>query len=133
MAKKLMWPNFNVPIAKQAEDFISLEIRNGWIENDEIRLYLRTGLRRIEGSTVKAVTIASVSVYERRKSRGIFTAILTEIEKIAANAGLSVFVENVLNSRLADFFERRGYGECKDRIPDICFFYKPDSVESING
>ena len=68
------------------------------------------------------LTIANVTVFARRRGKGIFTNFLTALEP-----HYDLKIENVLNPELDGFFRRRGYREepCQWGGPS-CYFYNKD-------
>ncbi|MDD5371251.1 MAG: hypothetical protein PHQ40_19385, partial [Anaerolineaceae bacterium] len=80
--------------------------QNKWFRIDWVDVYLRTGRRFIYEEPEFCITIANVQVApSKKKGKGIFTRFLESVEEL----GYTVYIENVLNPRLADFFNRRGY------------------------
>jgi GNAT superfamily N-acetyltransferase len=75
-----------------------------------VRLYVRIAARRL-GSTFATLTLdlADIEVDESERSRGCFTALLPEIESLATQYKLTVYVESIANERLIKFLELRGY------------------------
>lgn len=57
----------------------------------------------------KTIDIASVEVYEQHRSKGFFTMFLSCVEELADQEGRAVYVESVMESRLAGFLIARGY------------------------
>lgn len=82
--------------------------KNGWFVVDKLHIYLRCSQRYLDGKYYRTLEIASVKNHGI-KSCGGFTRFLEFAESIAKQFGLVVFIENVLNSRFRDFFQRGGY------------------------
>lgn len=77
--------------------------RNGWFAYRSLELYLRVGIRYVDGVPCACVQVASVA--SSRPGGGDFTKFIAWLE----STGHSVFVESVLTERFAGFFHKRGY------------------------
>jgi DNA-binding LacI/PurR family transcriptional regulator len=60
---------------------------------------------------VHTLEISSIDVKTEKK--GYFTSFLNQMEKLAAQHGLTILVENVHNEHLQAFMQKRGYAEYK--------------------
>lgn len=92
-------------------DFLSNDsIRNTWIYEHDIEVYIRRSLRTLSGSyTASCFDVANVSVTEERRGCGIFTGFLSEFETHAKTRNRVVYVESILEPRLYQFLLKRGY------------------------
>ena len=95
----------------------SPKIRNVWIRERDIDVYVRRSKRLIDGNLVSCIDIASVEVNERRRGQGIFKAFLNRVEKAAASMNREVFVESILEPRLLYFLLKRDYTLVPNSIP----------------
>jgi N-acetylglutamate synthase-like GNAT family acetyltransferase len=96
--------------------------RNCWLNYPDFHVYVRKGYHRINQANPVSMTfdIANIDVEARQRGKGIFTDWLTLVERETKSAGLeAVYVENVLNPRLADFLTRRGYTKLEGGIPSF--------------
>ena len=77
--------------------------RNAWFQLPNLEVYVRVvpGLKRIDIANVLA----------RVRGQGTFTSFLVDMERLADELGFSLYIENVLEPRFADFFRQRGYKE----------------------
>lgn len=78
-----------------------------WFETKRTSLYLRLGsTRMIDGTRVRTLDVANVTVNRPYQNQGIFTAVLTFLE----SKEMPLFIENVLPPRFRRYFDRRdGY------------------------
>lgn len=95
----------------------SPKIRNIWIRERDIKVYVRRSNRIIDGNLVSCLDIASVEINERRRGQGIFKAFLNRVEKAAASMNREVFVESILEPRLLQFLLKRDYTLVPNSIP----------------
>lgn len=92
------------------KEFIESDIKNIWIEEPNIRVYVRRSLRCLTGNTLeKCLDIASVEVDENKQRQGIFTKFLVEFEQSAKKLNRYVFIESILHEKLLEFLVKRGY------------------------
>jgi hypothetical protein len=84
------------------------EFRRGWLSRGRLKLYVRSGYHVIDARITKCLDIANVSC--RPTGQGTFTRFIEwlEIDFMPRTGGV-VFVENIINPRLASFLDRRGY------------------------
>lgn len=95
----------------------SPKIRNTWIYERDIKVYVRRSTRYIDGNSVLCLDIASVEVLEKRRGQGLFKAFLNRVEKAAAAMNREVFVESILEPRLLQFLLKRNYTLVPNSIP----------------
>lgn len=79
---------------------------NKWFYLEDINLYLRKSKRMIEGELTFCVDIASVSV--EHKGQGEFSRFLDWLISNYSESSV-IFVESVLENRLNNFLERKGF------------------------
>jgi hypothetical protein len=82
---------------------------NLWFKNRYLNVYVRQG-RRVNADTrawVYTLEISSVDV--KNENKGYFTSFLTQMERIAAERGMKILVENVANEYLDASLQKRGY------------------------
>lgn len=87
----------------------SPNIRNAWIQEKDIQVYVRRSIRALESKMVPCFDIGSVEVNEESRGKGIFTAFLRRFEKYAKQANKAVFIESILNKDLEEFLIKNGY------------------------
>ena len=86
-----------------------LNIRNKWIYERKINVYIRRSSRIIGTLYLPCLDLATVEVDENYRGQGIFTKFLIRFEKLAKNENRVVFVENIMNERLKTFLLSNGY------------------------
>lgn len=90
------------------EAFLATNRRNGWIESEGMKVYVRNRTRAFNGVFHQVLDIANVEVELR--GHGVFTAWLKEAEAAAARHGMhAVYVESIINPRLLQFLAAKGY------------------------
>jgi GNAT superfamily N-acetyltransferase len=94
-------------------------LRNAWIYEQDIAIYVRRSMRFINDTTVLCLDLASVEVAEHVQGRGVFTAFLYRFEQEAKKMNRAVFVESILNKRLENFLLKKGYIQ-HPHSTDIC-------------
>lgn len=95
----------------------------GWIRSGHLSAYVRVTRRRVNREIVETIDVASVEVPEAHQGKGCFSRWLPKVEALAAKHGRIVFVESVLNDRLASFLVARGY-HTVDHV-DRCYAKDP--------
>ena len=98
---------------------VSPKIRNCWVHERDLSVYVRRSMRFIGKEAVKCLDIASVEVNEKRRGCGIFKEFLARFEVEAKNLNRAVFVESILEPRLLQFLFKRGYIK-HPHSTDIC-------------
>ena len=103
--------------------FMLSTIKNTWWLYEDFKAYVRKSFRRFNGvSYLNVFDVASVEVTEGLRGNGIFTHWLTTIEDAAKKAGFdAIYVESLLNPKLAQFLEKRGYTLVEPSMPP-CYF-----------
>jgi hypothetical protein len=82
---------------------------NLWFKNRYLNVYVRQG-RRVNADTrawVYTLEISSVDV--KNENKGYFTSFLNQMERLAAQHGMKILVENVANEYLDASLQKRGY------------------------
>jgi len=103
--------NMNEP-RMNFDTFIQSEkVRNAWIYERDIAVYIRRSQRFINDKAIFCLDIGSVEVVENHRGIGIFTSFLNRFEEAAMKLNRAVFVESILNARLVSFLARRGYAK----------------------
>lgn len=89
--------------------FIKSHQSNLWIEERNFRAYVRKSKRFFGRGLTPCLDIASIEVDEALRGTGVFTKFRKRVEKKAAALGMGVFVESVLEPRLAQHLLKIGY------------------------
>lgn len=80
--------------------------RNQWLYGSDMEIYVRRSVpRMINDKKVQCLDIANILVYKR--GEGQFTKFLNEAHQINPWGG--TFIENVHDSRFANFFVKQGF------------------------
>ena len=96
--------------------FMCSSLRNSWVEEPGFsRLYVRKGLHYANGRKMNTLDLASFEV--RHKGRGVFTRF---VAGLGERFGLPLFVESVLNDRLAMYLPTIGFSKVLGSAPP-CF------------
>lgn len=86
--------------------FIKSSVRNSWINDGDVEMYLRHSVRLSPPDYIKFVPFIDIAnVITRQSRKGIFTELITQIETLPIN----IYVENVYNRHLYLFLIKRGY------------------------
>jgi len=88
-------------ILNQISKFIKSNLRNLWISNDEIKIYIRKSKRNFKGNMYDFFDFASIDVTE--PNSGLFTKILKKFEEEYPDK--KIFIESVLTERFADYIK----------------------------
>lgn len=95
-------------LAEKIESFVRSDLRNLWIDECGLRLYVRKSRRLIDGDLRRCVDIANIESVDETKSRFI-PFLLSELPRICIRTGFDYFLfENVMVAELAEFLRRRG-------------------------
>ena len=81
--------------------------RNLWIEDENMKVYVRKSRRLLAGKMICALDIATISVDESKQRQGFCTNFLTEAHE--SNPWDATFVECVLDKNLSSSLIRRGW------------------------
>lgn len=113
--------NYNISdledIMNQISEFIESNVRNKWIFNESLKIYIRNSRRYYKGSVLEFFDFASIEVY--KEGSGFFTKLLQEFENRYPDK--NIFIESVLTDRFSNYIENKlGF----HRIDDQNNFYK---------
>ena len=90
------------------------QFNRGWISPKGLAVYVRYTRHYINGVVVDTIDLANINATQQGK--GVFTAFLKKVEEIAKCQSRVVYIENVLERRFQEFFERRGYVLIDDKF-----------------
>lgn len=93
---------------------------NAWLYHARFRAYVRISARYIGDKQCTTFEIASIEIPEQRRGKGLFTQFLKDV--FALTDCEYVFIENVLNARLAEHLERDGW--VRDSMYESLCYYK---------
>ena len=89
--------------------FISSNLRNAWISERNIKVYVRKSIRLFGKEMHQCLDLASVEVDEDKRRQGVFTTFLKRFEEEAKKLGRAVFVESIMEHRFKDYLLKNGY------------------------
>ena len=101
-----------------------------WIRYENSDLYLRRGFRYFFKAKTLTLEVANVTRDGRDsnikfnpmiESTGFMNRLMGDVESVALDHGLAVYIENVMNEFLPRWFRRRGYVEVPILKPP-CYF-----------
>ena len=101
-------------ILNQIEEFMNLPIKNKWIGNDEIKIYIRKSKRYINEKMIDCFDIATIEV--EKQGKGLFTKILDQI--IQKYPTTNIFIESIMEPRFRGFFKRKGFKYISEMYPE---------------
>lgn len=105
----------------QIQGFLDSPQRNTWLSKDNLHVYVRKGYHWTGSKLEWCLDLASIEVNKECRGLGVFTAFLETVE---ANSPLPIYVENVLEPRFAEFFDRKGYLSVS-QSEDRCYAKQP--------
>ena len=90
-----------------------------WFRFDShyIEAYIRVTERYLGRERRKTLELAACEVDSAMRGTSFFTHFLTCFEGVAWALDRAVYIESVLNERLAEFFDKRGYVRQNEDIP----------------
>jgi len=86
-------------ILSKISNFLDSNLRNLWISNNEISIYIRRSKRSFKGNMYDFFDFASIEVTE--PGSGLFTKILEKFEELYPDK--NIFIESVLTERFANY------------------------------
>lgn len=91
------------------EEFLVSPLRNAWIAEPGIAVYVRKAIRLSGLSPLACLDVANVEVEKERQRQGIFRNWLAKAERVASPRFECIYAENVHNEHLPAFLESIGY------------------------
>lgn len=97
-------------------EFFSAYSKSAWVEHNKMKVYVRRAKHAIDGAIIDTFDIANILTPEELRGQGTFRRFLVEIEEILKDSVLrkdikAIYIENVLNSRLAASCRKWGFIE----------------------
>jgi len=92
-------------------------IGNQWFKCRQMEVYLRRSRRVVGDGLVWVIDIANVGV--KTKGKGVYSDFLEFIEVVAISVDTcnGLFIENILDEKQVDLYERRGYVKIEEFWP----------------
>lgn len=114
-------------------NFLNSSSRNAWVQVETMSVYVRKGIHMVNGEFVVLFDIATVEQEEAERGKGKFRKFLISLEGLLSTeeAIKGIFVENVLNERLAASLPYMGF----IRLPgtDPACFVKLKELPTVTG
>jgi len=86
------------------KDFYDSGLRNSWLRNDNINIYVRKSKRFINNQMIDFLDLATIDIFPQ--GQGIFTKLLSRIlEQFDDN----IFIESILSERFLNFFIEKDF------------------------
>lgn len=114
--------NLDSLVGEQIDELVSqhnktrMFARSSWKHGKEGKIYLRASRRLLGGKVLDTIDLATVELHEEFWGKGVFSQVLAQVERKAAEHGRAVFVENVLNPIIDGALRRRGYCRRDDEL-----------------
>jgi len=106
-------------ILNKIDYFLNSNVKNLWIGNEEIKIYVRKSKRYFKGQVFNFFDFASIEV--ENTGQGLFTQILKKFEEKYPDK--NIFIESVLTERFADYIKNKlGFEEESNNVSNN--FYK---------
>lgn len=108
--------------------FLESKRTNEWLKYDDgLEVYVRKSSRLDNLQVYRScVDVANMSLPKSSRGKGYFTSWIKMCEQQADTRDLHVYVENLLNTRLAHFFYRRGYHMVSNACNIPCLMRRPN-------
>jgi hypothetical protein len=101
--------------------FINSRNKNQWLDGNHVQLYLRKSHRCYQGDMVQCLDLASISVDEKHRNKGLSKKSIKMLLKL--NPFKILFIENVLNPHLYESITKSYQTEYSETHP-ACIFVK---------
>jgi hypothetical protein len=105
-------------ILRQIEEFMFSNLRNVWISDGIINIYIRKSKRMYKEQLFDFFDFASITVIQpSNRGKGLFTNILNSFEKQYPSK--NIFVESIVNDKLYKHLKNIGFdviGDCAYKI-----------------
>jgi N-acetylglutamate synthase-like GNAT family acetyltransferase len=91
-------------------EFLESKYSNVWIDEPHMKVYVRRAVHLLgPNMACRCLDIGSVEVDEHMRGNGVFKAFLQRFELEAEKRDLTVFVESIMEPRLSNFLQDKGY------------------------
>jgi hypothetical protein len=82
-------------LISELDKFLNSSIRNQYIGDENISIYIRKSKRSIDGKLIDFLDIANISIDEKIQGKKVFTNLIQTI--ISKYPNTNIFVESILN------------------------------------
>lgn len=87
-------------LEREMRKFMDSPARNQWIQTDQMQIYVRKGLHRVNRHTHLFLDIANIQVDEHLRGQGLFRQVVELFKHLCGTAYEGVYIESILNSGL---------------------------------
>ena len=107
----------------QIEEFITSKQYSTWLAVGPLMLYVRKSIRQNqkEHGLIRCFDIANVQCHD--KGVGYFSEFFANLEELSEFGFNAIYIEQVLNSRFAEYFRKKQLLEVKDLADTPSFFH----------
>lgn len=91
-------------IFNQIDAFLKSNIKNTWIENDSMKVYIRKSKRYVNNEILDFFDIASVEVNEEYQGNGFFTDFMKNF--LTKYIDKNVYVESIINPAIEHILKK---------------------------
>ena len=105
----------------QLKEFIASDLRNKWLSDRTMTMYVRKSHRFLEGDFHTTLDLATCEVAPRKRRKGVCNAFLAQVEQSCPYE--YIFIENVMVEGLAASLENHGWRKVNPAQP-IPSYYK---------
>lgn len=118
---------FYSEVRKFIDDETSM-LPSKWFNSKFMEVYLRNGLKNVNGQVVRCITVSNVQVYEEYQGTGEYGKFLDIIEQAAGNK--PIYIENVHQREQDQIYLTRGYRLIPDQYSHLvsCFVKIPSNT-----
>jgi hypothetical protein len=88
-------------LRKAMEKFLASPARNQWVSTPQMDVYVRKGMHMVGRHMYMFLDLASMTVRDEFQSQGLFKQTLELFKQLCGNTYQGVYMESVLNPRLA--------------------------------
>jgi hypothetical protein len=83
-------------------------------------VYLRRGVRRVDGSPKNFITIANIQIKEKYRGKRLFSSFIQELQELIKNTNyVGLYAECVHNNILQSYFTRHGWNTDHNYLNDV--------------
>jgi GNAT superfamily N-acetyltransferase len=107
------------------QQFLESDLRNSWISEGYIDVYVRKSRRIIDGQLTPCFDVASVTVQEDQQGKGLFTQFM---QRIILEIDTMIYVESILNPAVERVCESLGFTIVKN-FEDVNAYIKPKYIK----
>lgn len=119
---KLFMENKKILVLSQLQEFINNNIRNQWLEDNTMQVYVRKAGRFINKKQVTSLDIANIEVRKKYRNQGIASNFFIQAHQM--NPWDITYVESILNPELEASLRKKGWIKEKGAVPPAYYLWK---------